>query len=145
MFETPFIHLARIRSSGRTLGVSARAHRSLREAEWHAAVDANLTATFLTIKSFLPIQVDAQCGMSRRTVRIRLPPRSSASRPRRRFNLRPLIGGYTGPSHDQRASGNPAGTSSGERGYAAIAAVAHRKYAFNVARSAASSGSFASS
>src|SRR5262245_22837600 len=27
---------------------------SLSEAEWHAAVDANLTATFLTIKSFLP-------------------------------------------------------------------------------------------
>src|SRR5262245_47167966 len=27
---------------------------SFSEADWHAAVDANLTATFLTIKSFLP-------------------------------------------------------------------------------------------
>jgi 3-oxoacyl-[acyl-carrier protein] reductase len=35
---------------------------SLGEADWHAAVDANLTATFLTIKSFLPGMKSRKAG-----------------------------------------------------------------------------------
>ena len=43
-------------------------------------------------------------------------------------DLRPALQDtHTGPSHDHRANGSPAGTSSADRGYAAMASVAQRK------------------